>query len=153
MDDGTIVTNAITYASTSFSYFHSDHWGDNHHELISSSWHPPPPGWIKVNIDDSLQCSNEAGIGGIFRDHKGRMLLSFGFSLIHWDICTLEWMAVRSICNVIDDWMFNAKGIMVEGDNANVMSHFKNLTKLDKCLMDEASKEDFDFLKRFMLTV
>ncbi|PKU63475.1 hypothetical protein MA16_Dca022126 [Dendrobium catenatum] len=103
MEDDIIVTNAITYASTSFFYIHSDHWVANQHELISSSWHPPPPGWIKVNIDASLQCSNEDGIGGIFRDHKGRMLLSFGFSLMHWDIGALEWMVVRSFSKVIED--------------------------------------------------
>ncbi|PKU62439.1 hypothetical protein MA16_Dca028967 [Dendrobium catenatum] len=124
MDDSIIVTNAITYASTYFSYIHSDHWDANQHELILSSWHPPPPRWIKINIDASLQCSKEAGIGGIFRDHKGRMLLSFGFSLMHWDIGALEWMAVRSLGKVIEYWMLNAKGMIVEGDNANVMSHF-----------------------------
>ncbi|KAI0488528.1 hypothetical protein KFK09_028363 [Dendrobium nobile] len=149
MEDGFIVTNAITYASTSFSYIHSDHWNANQHMLSPYSWHPPPPGWIKINIDAALHCSYKAGIGGILRDHKGRMLLAYGFSLVHWDIGKLEWLAVRSIGNIIEDWKLKSKGIIVEGDNYNVMKHFKNLSNLDKRRLNKSSKEDLDFLNNF----
>ncbi|XP_020688077.1 uncharacterized protein LOC110103627 [Dendrobium catenatum] len=94
---------------------YSDHWGANpHYMLTSTSWHPPPPGWIKVNIDASLLSSNEVGIGGIFRDHKGRMLLSFGFSVVNWDIGFLELLAFRSLARVIKDWMLDAKGLIMK---------------------------------------
>ncbi|PKU68225.1 Putative ribonuclease H protein [Dendrobium catenatum] len=149
MDDGFIVTNAITYASTSFSYIHSNHWNANQQMLTPYSWHPPPPGWIKINIDAALHCSKNAGIGGILRDHRGRMLLAYGFSLVHWDIRKLEWLAVRSIGNIIEDWKLKSKGIIVEGDNYNVMKHFKNLSNLDKRRLNKSSKEDFDFLNNF----
>ncbi|PKU66600.1 hypothetical protein MA16_Dca021913 [Dendrobium catenatum] len=132
MDDGFMVTNAITYASTSFSYIHPDHWNANQQMLTPYSWHPPPPGWIKINIDAALHCSYNAGIGGILRDHRGRMLLAYRFSLVQWDIGKLEWLAVRSIGNIIEDWKLKSKGIIVEGDNYNVMKHFKNLSNLDK---------------------
>ncbi|KAI0522398.1 hypothetical protein KFK09_004777 [Dendrobium nobile] len=105
---------------------YTDHWGANQlYKLNSSFWHPPPPGWIKVNIDASLLPSNEAGIGGIFRDNKGRMLLSFGFSVVHWDIVFLDLLAFCSLREVIKDWMMDARGLIIETDNSNVISYLQ----------------------------
>ncbi|KAI0530840.1 hypothetical protein KFK09_000388 [Dendrobium nobile] len=145
-----IMTNAITYASTSSSNLYSDHCGANQqYKLISSTWHPPPPGWIKVNINASLLNSNEAGIGGIFRDHRGRMLLSFRFSEVHWDIGYMELLAFRSLRRVIKDWKLNAKGLIFEGDNFNVITHLQDSVSLDNRAVDCSKKEDLDFLKEF----
>ncbi|KAL0927016.1 hypothetical protein M5K25_001167 [Dendrobium thyrsiflorum] len=65
-----IASNAISFASISNSNMFVDHWGANQPNQLSSSWHPPPPGWIKVNLDASLLKSKEGGIGGVFRDSK-----------------------------------------------------------------------------------
>ena len=36
------------------------------------SWNLPPPGWIKVNIDDSAKgASGRSGYGGVFRTSRG----------------------------------------------------------------------------------
>ncbi|KAL0910007.1 hypothetical protein M5K25_020928 [Dendrobium thyrsiflorum] len=121
--------------------------GDNQLLQLSNSWHPPPPKWIKVNIDASLLDSYRAGIGGVLRGHKGRFLLAFGFSCIHWDIGQLELLTIRSLNKIIQDWMFIARGIIIKGDNFNVM----------KALQSSASKwdgiedvvGDFSFLKEF----
>lgn len=42
-----------------------------------SVWEPPPPGWVKFNIDGSfVQQSSEAGVGVIARDRGGQITLS-----------------------------------------------------------------------------
>ncbi|KAL0915985.1 hypothetical protein M5K25_013459 [Dendrobium thyrsiflorum] len=88
-----IAINAISFSS--FSAYgisrNSGIWGANQsYRLLNLSWYPPPPDWIKVNVDASLLPSYKAGIGGIFRDHKGRFLLAFAKSCVHWDVGSLE---------------------------------------------------------------
>lgn len=52
------------------------------HSLItdpSCVWNPLVSGIIKINIDDLFSLgSNTGGIGGIFHDHEGAVLLHFG---------------------------------------------------------------------------
>ncbi|XP_020674422.1 uncharacterized protein LOC110093778 [Dendrobium catenatum] len=65
-----VVSNALflaTYISNPFL----TSWGTNLLRESQNSWCPPPKDWIKINVDASLISSNQAGIGGIFRDHKG----------------------------------------------------------------------------------
>ncbi|KAI0519669.1 hypothetical protein KFK09_007123 [Dendrobium nobile] len=62
-----------------------------------ASWCPPPKDLMKINVDPSLLSSNLAGIGGIFRDHKGRFIIAFGKNKVHWDIAQLELEAVFSV--------------------------------------------------------
>ncbi|KAH0460922.1 hypothetical protein IEQ34_008497 [Dendrobium chrysotoxum] len=94
-----IAANAVYFASvSSLTYIHLENWDANQlFQLLSASWHPPPPEWIKVNIDASLLRSNRAGIGGVFRDHKGMFLLVFGFMGLHWDVAQVELIAILSL--------------------------------------------------------
>ncbi|KAL0918959.1 hypothetical protein M5K25_011011 [Dendrobium thyrsiflorum] len=98
----------------------------NPSKLFSHSWHPPQPGWIKVNIDAVLLKSNEASVAGVFWDHKGRLLLAFGFKCIHWDSDFLELLAFRSLKVVFQEWRMDASGIIIEGDNYNVIKHLQS---------------------------
>ncbi|KAL0905866.1 hypothetical protein M5K25_024311 [Dendrobium thyrsiflorum] len=64
--------------------------------------------------------SNLAGIEGVIRDHKGRLLLAFGKKRTHWDVSQLELEAVFVIC----DWMFESKRVIIEGENINNIKFF-----------------------------
>ncbi|KAI0499520.1 hypothetical protein KFK09_017724 [Dendrobium nobile] len=69
--------------------------------LSFHKWQPPPPGWIKINVDASLRGNYEAGIGGIVKDSRGRFLLAFGRKKIHWDIAQLEMAVIKDIKKVL----------------------------------------------------
>ncbi|KAI0524596.1 hypothetical protein KFK09_003973 [Dendrobium nobile] len=111
---------------------------------LLNSWHSPPPDWIKVNIDASLHNSYKAGIGGVFRDNYGWFLLAFENPLIHWDAVAVELQAILALKLVIKDWMLNYKGLIIEGDNMNVINFIK-------VLVNKGGNESFDisFIKRF----
>ncbi|KAL0906116.1 hypothetical protein M5K25_024581 [Dendrobium thyrsiflorum] len=117
-----IAANSVSYAAdpTSYYCFNSGHWDANQPRLLNR-WHPPPPDWIKVNVDASLLPSYKAGIAGVFRDYNGRFPLAFGHACVHWDVSRLELLAIQSIKDVITDWMFNYKGLIIEGDNINII--------------------------------
>ncbi|KAI0485910.1 hypothetical protein KFK09_029434 [Dendrobium nobile] len=69
-----VASNALFSAiSKSSPYLTS--WGTNLLRESQSTWCPPTKDWIKINVDASLLSSNLAGIGGVFRDHKGRRLI------------------------------------------------------------------------------
>ncbi|KAL0925393.1 hypothetical protein M5K25_003719 [Dendrobium thyrsiflorum] len=91
-----------------------DCWGANLLRESLNSWHPPPLDWIKVNVDASLLRTNLAGIGGVFRDHKGRLIMAFGRNMFHWDVAQLEMEAVVSLQEYIQDWMLECKGLIIE---------------------------------------
>ncbi|XP_020704935.1 uncharacterized protein LOC110115877 [Dendrobium catenatum] len=76
-----------------------DYWNANQY-LLFFHWHPPPPSWIKINVDAAIKKNNIAGIGGVARDGNGRFLISFGYQLLHWDAAQLEMVAVLYLKNV-----------------------------------------------------
>ncbi|KAL0921224.1 hypothetical protein M5K25_008277 [Dendrobium thyrsiflorum] len=111
-----IASNVITVVTSSNQYnLISEHWGVNQlPKLFCNLWHPPPPYWIKVNIDDSLLRSNKAGVGGVYRDDKGRFLLAFGFKCVHWDIAKVELLAISSLKSVVQSWMLEVKALSLK---------------------------------------
>ncbi|KAI0530858.1 hypothetical protein KFK09_000406 [Dendrobium nobile] len=120
--DTSIAANAISYAVRSnFLNFQLENWDTNQLRL-SSHWHPPPPGWIKINVDGVLKKKCRTGVGGVARDDKGRFLLAFGNSLQHWDAAQTELCAVLFLKNVVKEWMFEAQGVIIEGDNKNIIN-------------------------------
>ncbi|KAL0923155.1 hypothetical protein M5K25_007201 [Dendrobium thyrsiflorum] len=79
-------------------------WDANQHKLFNR-WHPPPPDWIKVNVDASLLPSYKAGVAGVFRDSRGRFLFAFGHECVHWDISSLELIAIKCLNEYFSYWM------------------------------------------------
>ncbi|XP_020679264.2 uncharacterized protein LOC110097315 [Dendrobium catenatum] len=106
-----IAVQAISQISYSKIIFNQlpELWDVNQSPRLFNTWHPPPPGWLKINVDATLSSSYKAGVGGIIRDCKGRFLLAFGNTCIHWDIYQLELLAIKVLRNVIKDWMFKYK--------------------------------------------
>ncbi|KAL0918988.1 hypothetical protein M5K25_011047 [Dendrobium thyrsiflorum] len=89
--------------------------------MFKNSWHPPPPRWIKLNVDASPLQNNQAGIAEVIRDHKGIFIMDFGKKLILWDSPLLELLAAVAIKDELNDWMFDYQGLISEGDNVNIM--------------------------------
>ncbi|KAL0917861.1 hypothetical protein M5K25_012962 [Dendrobium thyrsiflorum] len=108
-------------AAISHSYNNLRNWDTNLLWESVHTWRPPPLDWIKINVDATLQRSYNAGIGAIIRDHKGCFLYAFGNNLKHWDITNLELQAILAIREHLQRWMLLQKGVIIEGDNKNVI--------------------------------
>ncbi|KAL0907988.1 hypothetical protein M5K25_022448 [Dendrobium thyrsiflorum] len=126
-----------------------DCWGANLLRESLNSWHPPPLDWIKVNVDASLLRTNLAGIGGVFRDHKGRLIMAFGRNMFHWDVAQLEMEAVVSLQEYIQDWMLECKGLIIEGDNLNIIKFIQSYLNKKKWCSDKWLDNNLFFLKDF----
>ena len=49
----------------------------SHQTTPSQAWRPPPPGWIKINVDgSSVVQTGEAGVGAIGRDSDGHVIFT-----------------------------------------------------------------------------
>ncbi|KAL0917908.1 hypothetical protein M5K25_013014 [Dendrobium thyrsiflorum] len=73
----------------------------------------------------------------------------FGFFGLHWDIYQLELLVVQSLSWFLKKWMLEYKGIIMEGDNANVIKFLQgSLNKANGRLVDNLW-EDLTFLKDF----
>ncbi|KAI0529244.1 hypothetical protein KFK09_001791 [Dendrobium nobile] len=101
-------------------------WGANLPREFQTFWHPPPQEWIKINVDAALLSSYNTGIGGCFRDDKGRLLIAFGENRTHWDIANLELAAVSSIRKYLQPWMVECKKLIIEGYNINVIKFIQD---------------------------
>ncbi|KAI0519708.1 hypothetical protein KFK09_007167 [Dendrobium nobile] len=146
-----LAANALEYAFGSFRDNPVwDNWEANQHLVLgTTAWLPPPPGWIKCNVDASLSSNYVAGIGGVFRDDKGRFYGAFGFSINHWDIAQVEVLSILSLRKYVQDWMLDAKGIMTEGDNHNVILLFQRAFHNNSISEECLNPKDLDFLKGF----
>ncbi|KAI0508042.1 hypothetical protein KFK09_014176 [Dendrobium nobile] len=101
-----LALNYVSFASIAFKSGKSkpENWGSNQSYRLLDRWYPPPPGWIKLNVDASLLKSYKAGAGGVIRDCKGRFILIYGHSCIHWDISQLELLAVQILREIKKDY-------------------------------------------------
>lgn len=70
-------------------------------------WVPPTFGQIKVNIDVSfLGGTGRGGIGGIFRNSNGRVLIQFGKQVSTDSVVHAEIMALREGLVVAATWQW-----------------------------------------------
>lgn len=107
--------------------------------VTNQTWCPPPPGWLKVNIDGALQHNYRGGAGFVFRDSLGQILSCGGSAVQHWDASQVELFAISILHLGIRSEFLDFDGIIVEGDSRNVIScirdKFKcNLTADFNCL-------------------
>ncbi|KAL0925295.1 hypothetical protein M5K25_003616 [Dendrobium thyrsiflorum] len=133
----------------SYSFINLRNWDANLLRESDINWCPPPLGWIKINVDATLQRSYNAGIGAIIRDHKGQFLFAFGKNLNHWDISRLEMQAVLAIREHLQKWMTLQKGVIIEGDNKNVISWIQDSLLNNKGLEDVLGNKEIMFLNDF----
>ncbi|KAI0488502.1 hypothetical protein KFK09_028336 [Dendrobium nobile] len=111
--------------------------------LSFDSWHPPPPEWYKINIDAALKSNYGAGIGGVVRDYRGRMIRAFGFYGMHWDISQLELYSFFSLKYLLHNCLDEAKGVIIEGDNKNVIHFLQELYSKGNNKVGIMEDEDF----------
>lgn len=65
------------------------------HSSLHVKWHPPDHPWIKLNTSGVFKADNEqAGGGGVIRDHTGRLLAAFALPLNARSALEAELMAV-----------------------------------------------------------
>ncbi|KAI0488518.1 hypothetical protein KFK09_028352 [Dendrobium nobile] len=141
-------SNALALASIKSSPYLSNR-GTNLLWESHESWCPPSKDWIKINVDASLFRSHCAGVGGIFRDHKGRFILAFGEKRIHWDINKLEMEAVLSVKYYIRSLILEYKGVIFESDNLNVIRSIQTLFKKNNQIVDRRPLEEILFFNDF----
>ncbi|XP_077242341.1 uncharacterized protein LOC143882820 [Tasmannia lanceolata] len=89
-------------------------------EKIIQSWHPPSDGLIKLNFDgSSLGNPGEAGLGGLCRNDKGKVLWAYSGPIGVADSNEAEVRAAHSGIKHLDSSVFDK--IIVEGDSLNVI--------------------------------
>ncbi|XP_028555064.1 uncharacterized protein LOC114580740 [Dendrobium catenatum] len=143
-----MAANTVSLATISnFIVTHPENWDTNQLKLFSS-WCLPPTGWIKINIDASLKSNYLAVIGGIIKDNKGGFLLAFGHHYLHWDIAHVELLAIYYLKNILKEWMLEAQGVIIEGDNSNIIKelqvNLKNWKKHGRIKKELAFIQDFN---------
>ncbi|KAK8958120.1 hypothetical protein KSP40_PGU017523 [Platanthera guangdongensis] len=72
-------------------------------------------------MDGSLLPSRCAGLGIVIRSEAGAVLRAAGFAWRHWDPGRVELEAVLAIRWVLLPALLEAKGIIIDGDAANVL--------------------------------
>ncbi|PKU82578.1 hypothetical protein MA16_Dca019607 [Dendrobium catenatum] len=88
-----------------------------------------------------------AGVVGVVRDDKGQFLLAFGADYVHWDISQVELMAIYYLKNIMKDWMLEYQGVMIKGDNYNIIKALQNMLK--KWKNKEIRDDRLAFLNNF----
>ncbi|KAF2289543.1 hypothetical protein GH714_037031 [Hevea brasiliensis] len=59
------------------------------------AWHPPPEGWVKLNVDGScLGNPGDASAGGLLRDASSNWLLGFGFNIGETSVLATELIGI-----------------------------------------------------------
>ncbi|KAI0515987.1 hypothetical protein KFK09_008658 [Dendrobium nobile] len=110
-----IAANVLRFVSTTNKDILLDHWDVNQSPgLFSKTWHPPPPEWYKINIDASL------------KDNYG----------------AVELLVFRSLKDVLKGSLQDAKGIIIEGDNKNVIKFLHKLYNKPKELGGSIEDEE-----------
>jgi len=61
----------------------------------------------------------------------------------------LKLFSILALKNVIQDWMFNCKGIIIEDDNYNIIKFLQDTLKNTKPFKDDQGMKDLWFLEKF----
>ncbi|XP_028555291.1 uncharacterized protein LOC114580808 [Dendrobium catenatum] len=93
-----VVASAVSFLSTFKLIVNSksELWDANQPLRLSNTWYPPPPDWLKINVDASLDSSYRAGMGCVIRDSKGRFLMAFGGIIALWNANVADFSLVDS---------------------------------------------------------
>ncbi|XP_011016192.1 PREDICTED: uncharacterized protein LOC105119721 isoform X2 [Populus euphratica] len=98
-------------------------------------WKRPDFGWIKLNTDGSIDSEN-AGIGGLFRDYEGNAICGFVSKASGHDIFLVElWAIWRGLVLALD---LHIQVVWVESDSLSVVNTINRQQpysgKADACL-------------------
>ncbi|KAI0496370.1 hypothetical protein KFK09_022686 [Dendrobium nobile] len=116
----------------------------------NASWCPPPPlGWLKINVDGALRRNNAGGIGITIRDCHCNLVVAAGWGITHWDSTHVELMAIQYIEHILQDWMFDLDGVIIEGDNASVIDFMHKCQQKEIWKLRLEEGERFNWLKSF----
>ncbi|PKU77540.1 Putative ribonuclease H protein [Dendrobium catenatum] len=116
---------------------------------INKLWCTPPPNWLKVNFDAALLPSNSAGLGMVVRDDLGRLIVASGKCLEHWDPIQAEMRAALAFAEVIEEWMYDRDGIIVEGDSSEAVQWLHEVHRPACGLHRTADGPDLSFFNKF----
>ncbi|CAO2822409.1 unnamed protein product [Amaranthus hypochondriacus] len=90
-----------------------------------TNWCPPISGWVKVNFDAHVNYCTERGLGVVFRDDHGKLLLAaVRRNRCNWDVDVSE--AAAALFGVELAVRFGYNNIQLEGDFMNVISAIEN---------------------------
>ncbi|KAK8918667.1 hypothetical protein KSP39_PZI021459 [Platanthera zijinensis] len=119
-----IAMRVLESASRSATFPTQANWDTTRPSRPSSTlWCPPPPGWLKINIDGALLPSRQAGVGIVARDSSGTVLFAAGRSLLQWDPGRMEMAALAAIRDYLTVDCFDASGVIIEGDCLNLIKY------------------------------
>ncbi|KAF2289565.1 hypothetical protein GH714_037168 [Hevea brasiliensis] len=79
------------------------------------AWHPPPEGWVKLNVDGScLGNPGDASVGGLLRDFSSNWLLGFGFNIGETSVLAAELIGISFGLQLA--WLNGFRRVIVESD-------------------------------------
>ncbi|KAH0463565.1 hypothetical protein IEQ34_008147 [Dendrobium chrysotoxum] len=104
------------------------------------------PCWLKVNVDGALLHSNCGGFSLIVRNDKGDPVRAPGWGIEHWDNAQVELQAILRINMVLQGWMFDSAGIIVEGDNLSVIKFMQEYVEKKRWTAQPLLGEDLNWV-------
>ncbi|KAL4362639.1 hypothetical protein GQ457_04G005640 [Hibiscus cannabinus] len=91
------------------------------------SWIPPPVGYLKFNVDASVNGNYEVGgIGGILRDHNRNHLVIFSKRIGLIDRTGIELAAVLEACLIFETFKWNKDSPLIIEFDCLTMIHWIN---------------------------
>lgn len=89
------------------------------------SWCPPTHGWIKINFDANVLDGTSCGLGVIFRDERGKILLASVRRIqSNWNVDVCE--VAAALFGVELAVQFAYSHVQLKGDSMYVMSAIEN---------------------------
>ncbi|KAG0466833.1 hypothetical protein HPP92_018413 [Vanilla planifolia] len=85
--------------------------------ISSSSWSPPPKGWIKINCDAAWKKDDSAAVGIIFRDEDGRPVKVIGNFIHVSNSFAAEYFAAIKALQIAHQWLQGKLAIWLESDS------------------------------------
>ncbi|PKU70997.1 Putative ribonuclease H protein [Dendrobium catenatum] len=146
-----IAATVLSQIPKSFCLPNLEQWCINQPIGLPASrlWCTPPPNWLKVNFDAALCSSNRAGLGLVVRDDLGRLIIAVGRMFEHWDPLQAELKAALAFAEIIEDWMYDREGLIVEGDSAEVVKWLQETYQPASRLHRIVDGPDLSFLCNF----
>lgn len=100
-------------------------------------------------MDGALQRSHAGGIGLVIRDCQGVLVAAAGWEVSHWDSTQVELLAISYVGRIVCDQMFEAKGVIIEGDNAGVIQYMQNFKQHADWRSRPTEGDKFDWMSLF----